>query len=1298
MNSEEIRPSLSSSSSDEDEEFRVVHSNTPNKYLSSSNSSSSYRSEREVVKSLSHSDSDDQLLSSSESSSLRSSSTIKDTENTPDILRNLDPNNKETSSKSSTTSTYTSEIKVNGDQQEVLKDTKGNSSYSGSSHSKQSYNEDSSITTESEQGLLQSILSDSSSEKITTDLEVASPKDGKFSSSTDDELLRKFREQQANRRFRPRSAKLRRDFEPEPENVERVLSKPNNRSGSDNTSSSDEENKKRKPQHKRLRKGSSSSTSKSSVVSVKNESPEVLIARSEQSNLYELNRTQNESKPEQVTKIQRTITSTGSETRDTLTTSASSPSSDTESAAEDRPPSRQGKRPTSAYPRQRQHSKHKKEEKPKSVQRLLTEKSSPLPVQNPYIKGPIEQGFPWPYTEDIRGGEKSLRRLIDHHKKKLNSLLAQEYLQKHLEVELRKAGAQFREYEREPRPLSPKQIKKFREKNVTWVYLDGRLHNLSREMGGLNTTARRGRERNKVNPKKDNKKRSVSFEKGVGRSSSKSGEKTSLADLLRGRSGKKTKNARRRRSSSADTGSRKSSLSSRSSTRSPSRSTSRTSRASSTEKKQPKKSSSRNSSKASRSRSRSSSKSSSHSSKFHSIFKKDNSRKERPTTAKKSQRARSASSASVSSNKSSSDNKKSKKKKDKKSRSKSSSTSSKDREKHYFMEEKPKLERVLFTEDMEKKIDRKKKKDKSVRIAIAPGLYNTKHPSLVNDNNSFLGRRGDRPQSERHTKQSRDDYNFYKDHNIPGHAFPYYYLSYLLAMDGRKRNRSEDYSQTNRVILTHAPVHRAPAWSTPPKSTRRIHARLPSERRSLGSSPKLTKKKKKTKSVINDRRDESMGRSSSRESASSSLNKTSNSSNSYPRIRPGSGPIKCSWNSEPSTDKPKYPGSDHQLKNTDNPAIQAWLRRKDAQLRARKQNELRKQRKKTSRLIDEQNDIEEKHERALKQYEVWKKAKDREILLRRRKETTEANSAAFVKKHAELKVKKRKERPRTAPAMEQKQSIGSTFSELRSSSASPDVVEKSKPRKPRPKSANTITVSFSNPVFESNTRPRSATPPRKNVDEKPPHSQGFFEKTGSLFKSFLGVGESSKSKNKEQNSQKGIQEGQRSVVTDDRVAYDKWVRSTTPVTNGSSKKNGKKSKKSRKNNQPRLPPHNHSDNDLISNLAKRRIESILASRKKVDTGLKRRPKSGANGLRNPSPPTGNRTDPTTRKWRLRDDDIIRPQIKSSSQNSLGTHSNASSSSSNGGDRRPKFTFSPKTKSRSTRHYRNPVIREAMDRH
>lgn len=66
-------------------------------------------------------------------------------------------------------------------------------------------------------------------------------------------------------------------------------------------------------------------------------------------------------------------------------------------------------------------------------------------------------------------GSRPIRRLINYHKGQVTSLLAQEYLQKHLEVELNRLGAQFKQYDIKTKPFHEKDIKKFRERNINWV-------------------------------------------------------------------------------------------------------------------------------------------------------------------------------------------------------------------------------------------------------------------------------------------------------------------------------------------------------------------------------------------------------------------------------------------------------------------------------------------------------------------------------------------------------------------------------------------------------------------------------------------------------------------------------------------------------------------------------------------------------------------------------------------------------------------------------------------------------------
>lgn len=510
----------------------------------------------------------------------------------------------------------------------------------------------------------------------------------------------------------------------------------------------------------------------------------------------------------------------------------------------------------------------------------------------------------------------------------------------------------------------------------------------------------------------------------------------------------------------------------------------------------------------------------------------------------------------------------------------------------------------------------------------------------------------------------RNDYNFYRDPNIPGHAFPHYYLAQLLSSQSTGRKKRHE---TTQYVLLPAPVNRPPPWKKYSARSGRTQRKNPSASARIAQTPKS--RRKKTKSIINQM--EKVDRSSE-DSSSSSSRSSSPAAGSHPRIRPGSGPIKCSWKAQNDLDKPKFAGSDHQLKNTDNQAILGWLRRKDAQLRARRQDEIRTQRRKTAKLIDEQIDLDDKHERALRQYEVWKKSKDREILLRRRKEAKEANSASFNRREDGLSHAKR--------AGHHHVSGESTFSELRSSSATVEEM----PRKPRPKSANVIGVTMAS---RDKHRPKSATLPRS--DTKSPKVEPNSQTSQSLFESVLEDGSPNGRSNKSCRNKVEQNEGQISgqpAQNENKAAYNKWVRSSH---SRSRKRRDRKSTKRNSTNQ--LPPHNHTDNELISKLAKRRIDIILANKKSVDTGINRRPASAGIKSKGATKSTG--SDPTHRKWKLRDDNIIKPAV-SFAPNKKGSSSSSSSSKSD--EERARFSYRKKSPATSSRHERNPVVREAVN--
>lgn len=348
---------------------------------------------------------------------------------------------------------------IHSSSESIYSDPDSSRSKSRSSH------DASSVVTDSECGLLQSILSDTSSEKIGTDIEVTSPKEGKFSSSTDEELLRKFRQQQANRRFRPRSAKIRLNDEPEPESVnvntaKQTDSSENERSSSDSSSDKDYPKRKKRP---KIHKKSSSSASDIPVTNkreVTDSSDSVSDSSSVTSSSSEDAGSEKES--EKASSASPKSPGKSEPTSDSLTTSVSSLSS----TVDQRPPTRLERRPKEGW----EGTPIRRRKGDKRLPKLLNAKSRPIDQavvkETVPLRGP---GFPWPYNEDRIGGEKEIQRLIKFHKDKLNRLLAQEYLQRNLEVELRKAGAQFKQYERESSALTPSQIRKFREQEISWV-------------------------------------------------------------------------------------------------------------------------------------------------------------------------------------------------------------------------------------------------------------------------------------------------------------------------------------------------------------------------------------------------------------------------------------------------------------------------------------------------------------------------------------------------------------------------------------------------------------------------------------------------------------------------------------------------------------------------------------------------------------------------------------------------------------------------------------------------------------
>ena len=138
--------------------------------------------------------------------------------------------------------------------------------------------------------------------------------------------------------------------------------------------------------------------------------------------------------------------------------------------------------------------------------------------------------------------------------------------------------------------------------------------------------------------------------------------------------------------------------------------------------------------------------------------------------------------------------------------------------------------------------------------------------------------------------------------------------------------------------------------------------------------------------------------------------------------------------------------------------------------------------------------------------------------------------------------------------------------------------------------------------------------------------------------------------------------------------YNNWVRSK-----GASSPYQIKYKKKKEKAPP--PSHDPLMNELLPELAKRRIKKILDQKKRVDSGLRR--KSGPEEEKAPV----EREDTIPQKWRLKDEPVVNLNL---------TNVGKKSKRSNTAENSPVFSYKKKTKSKSIFHERNPVVNQALN--
>nr|XP_026690601.1 uncharacterized protein LOC101243021 isoform X2 [Ciona intestinalis] len=524
-------------------------------------------------------------------------------------------------------------------------------------------------------------------------------------------------------------------------------------------------------------------------------------------------------------------------------------------------------------------------------------------------------------------------------------------------------------------------------------------------------------------------------------------------------------------------------------------------------------------------------------------------------------------------------------------------------------------------------------------------------------------------------KSTRKDFlNSSNKLNLPGEMFSYSYLMSLLNTLQTKQQGASYFYKGNQVTLVPSPIRSRPIRPVRPKS-----------------APLRRKTREKTTQTLPNRTEEDTENGMSLKTptppkVTSTKNSPPSTIKNGPQVRPGSASIKCSWVPEDSDPKPQIKASDHQLKNTDNPAIAEWLKRKNQLERQRRIYDTRKNRVKREKLMNEFNERENKREEAQIEYEKWKKRKNREILLRRRKEAHKASIGSSCE------VKCTEDRKEEA-------SNSVKFSDLRSSANSISSMKMLPEKKIRPKSAPTkVSFNFREdnlvPVkidFESGDvtiLKENEASFGSNLSAREPlmSNDGTGSKTGNFLKEFLEVTNKKPSmfdistsagtdvrKSESETQNKPVASAKKDAAADkERKMYNTWVRT--------GKKAPPRSNTVKKVKKPQIPIHDPMSNEFISDLAKRRIKKIMDQKKRVDTGLRSKRSSS-------TVPADDENTKTAeiRKWRLNEN------LSSNEEKSIKPTPPKLAV-----EERPKFTYNRKSKTKSVYNERNPVVRQALN--
>lgn len=283
--------------------------------------------------------------------------------------------------------------------------------------------------------------------------------------------------------------------------------------------------------------------------------------------------------------------------------------------------------------------------------------------------------------------------------------------------------------------------------------------------------------------------------------------------------------------------------------------------------------------------------------------------------------------------------------------------------------------------------------------------------------------------------------------------------------------------------------------------------------------------------------------------------------------------LKSNTSSE-STPRNKGPSIDHHIKYTKNEQLKQWLKEKNKIYRQHIKEEKIKKREERDRLINEANDKIEKRIESQKLVKKWMKEKNKELLRKHREEKKreEAEKAEQKKMQVNLPGDTMQIRPQSAPP-----------------SARPDDVKVDEQECKGEKTPSYVKdqIHMKREIMEENKQAKLA-----KQEPHPPQTKFIYKRPVAGKIKFKMQQDRAKSPHGDKSDGEQGGEGQEKGM---RMSYDDWLKKKR--RDDSAKRKEDMRNKELAKSDPEL-------DRIIPALAKKRVESVLNSRKRVDTGIK----------------------------------------------------------------------------------------------